>query len=875
MFFDDESIAFDVDGNSTADKYLYDDDTPVVRVKRFLGADDQVASSDLISDAASKWTSAHRLRGNAYAYVRIGWKEGLWPNGIPNISFVVQGKSLFDTRTQSTPASFGINPALMVYDYLRNSLYGLNVPASEIDTGSFDTAANVCEESVSLLAGGSEDRYAGNGILDTAATPKVVLEELLSSMAGVLTYQNGKWFVYSGEYRTPTVSLDEGDLRGGISVTTLTSRKDLFNTVRGIYIDPNSNYQPVDFPEVTNSTFVTEDNNDIIVHDTTYPFTTSAPTCQRLAKVELERVRQQIRIDIPLKLTGFQLQVGDTFQFSNDRFGWVNKVFEVDNWVLVLVDDGNGSQTPGVNISAKETASSVWSWSTEETTVEAAPDTDLPDPYVVADMSGLALDSSEDQLIRGANGRIVTRIKATWTAPTDNFVLHGGFIEVYSKLSTEVTYTLADTVPGRQAFAFITDVDDRSLYDIRIRARNYIGSLSAYHSVATHTVIGKTTPPPNVQNFNASTNLGLARFQWTALDIVDVYGYEIRYGIPGTQWQNATPLTVAKQGTSETTTAVPPGTWSFLIKAKDYVGLLSNAAAVAGPLTVSNVNVVLNAIDDGEFPGTLDNMIQHYTGVLAPESQSLASDHGFSTFDVFTVTPEVECIYTSPEIDLTTDKDVRVWGNIESALGPGMTEGIANPTLQICYRAAADAGSGDDITSELISASGTFTNCILHYTGVITPDSQSLADAVGFEVFDQFVYDPYEIAIYEGPEVDYGADNNQKLDLVQGFQSGPGETGNPEVLVEIDTHTTSNSYDGFEAFTANTFNLRFAKLRVTLNSVTTVSKITDFELIAGCWRDWIIGDIENVRYIQARINLDTTVGVAKITDFNWTIDELV
>jgi hypothetical protein len=577
IYFDDEVITLDANDEGTAARVQAHGES-YLRVKKHTGADGQTVDTFLLSDASDKWTSNHRLRGNSYLYVRLGWLDGMWPNGIPNVSAVCKGKKLYDTRTTTT--AYSVNPALAVYDYLTNTTYGLGVPAAEIDTDSFDTAANVCEESVSLDGGGSEDRYTCNGVVDTKLTPKVILEELLSSMAGTLTYQNGKWFVYAGEYRTPTVTIDESDLRSGISVTTRTSRKDLFNTVKAIYVDPNSDYQPVDMPEVTNATYVTEDNGDTITHDTSYPFTTSDSTAQRLGKIELERVRQQIRVELPLKMTGFQLQVGDTFNLTNSRFGWSSKVFEVEAWSFVLEADENGNMAPGINVTAKETASAVWTWSAEETTVDPAPDTDLPNPFNVTALTGLTLDSQETQLVRGANGRIVTRIKASWDLHSDEFVKEGGKIEVQYKKSSDSTWNPPQTLPGNATFAFITDVDDRETYDVRVRAFNYRGGFSDYTTVSDHVVIGKTSPPPNVTGFSASVNLGSVRFKWKQISILDVYGYEIRYGISGTQWSNAIPLTVAKQGTAESTVAVPPGDWIFLIKAKDYVGLYSNAAAL-------------------------------------------------------------------------------------------------------------------------------------------------------------------------------------------------------------------------------------------------------------------------------------------------------
>jgi hypothetical protein len=47
------------------------------------------------------WTTSHRQRGCAAAYVRVNFDEKLFPGGIPNITFHVRGKLVFDPRTDS------------------------------------------------------------------------------------------------------------------------------------------------------------------------------------------------------------------------------------------------------------------------------------------------------------------------------------------------------------------------------------------------------------------------------------------------------------------------------------------------------------------------------------------------------------------------------------------------------------------------------------------------------------------------------------------------------------------------------------------------------------------------------------------------------
>ena len=86
---------------------------------------------------------------------------------------------------------------------------GLGASSSEINDTSFIAAANICDETVALAGGGTENRYTFDGVVDTANTPKSNLEQMLTSMAGTLYYSNGKWSIKAGAYVTPTVTLDE------------------------------------------------------------------------------------------------------------------------------------------------------------------------------------------------------------------------------------------------------------------------------------------------------------------------------------------------------------------------------------------------------------------------------------------------------------------------------------------------------------------------------------------------------------------------------------------------------------------------------------------------------------------------------------------
>jgi len=200
-----------------------------VLIKQHLGSDDQVADYDMVQ-TIPQWTDNHRLRGISYLYVALAYDTDMFPNGIPNISAEVKGKKLYDFRTGST--AFSDNPALCIYDYLTDTRLGLGISTDNIDTASFTTMANLCDENVTKVGGGTEKRYTCNGIVYSDTAPMQVLDDMLSSCAGILSYSNGKFILKGGQYVAPTLTLTDDDFISQIGIESKKSRKDLFNTVK-------------------------------------------------------------------------------------------------------------------------------------------------------------------------------------------------------------------------------------------------------------------------------------------------------------------------------------------------------------------------------------------------------------------------------------------------------------------------------------------------------------------------------------------------------------------------------------------------------------------------------------------------------------------
>ena len=512
----------DTNGNITAtgdSEYFKEQDSntsyPYLRIQTALGTDTQGANADLISESGGKWTSAHTLSGMAYIYFRFRYDANLW-GGVPNVKAVIKGKKILDTRTSQT--AFSSNPAMIIRDYLTSDL-GLKVPAGKIDNNTVVTAANICDESQSLSGGGTENRYEAHGMISTESKPREILNELLTSMSGVLSYSNGLYKVFAAGTGTSVLSIDESDIVGELTVQSRLSRRDTFNAIKGTFISAESDWEETDYPALEVASFIAEDNGATIYRDFSLPFTTSSSMAQRIAKIQLYAARQPVHIQGVFKCTCFIADINDIIKVSNTRYGWSNKEFRVTSWGFATTPNGLL-----VNMGLTEYAASSYSWSTTEQQAMAdAPNTNLPSAFVVLTPTNLQV--SENLFTTRDNARVASRMKITWVAANDSQV---DMYQVEYKLSTDSVFISAGNTVATEAE--VLDLP-AGVYNIRVRAKNILGKVSEY--VATvFSLSGLSAAPANVTNFTLITGGGLGVLAWdksTDLDVTIGGGVEIRW----------------------------------------------------------------------------------------------------------------------------------------------------------------------------------------------------------------------------------------------------------------------------------------------------------------------------------------------------------
>jgi hypothetical protein len=301
----------------------------------------------------SEWGTDHELRGIAYVGMRFVYDQDRYINGLPNVSFVVEGRKVYDPRKDSTSeyynSSLGVsthrennpvtwqysqNPALCLLDYMRDPTYGLGEPMSSFT--DLRSAIDDCDDVVPLNSSSNQARYKCGGVIDSGNKIATNIENILSSMAGKLYYSQGKYRIkpLTDSSVAESTVITEDMMIGEVKLATRTSRRNQYNIVKGKFNDEDANYIATDYPAKTIDTYRTADGADLAL-DVDLPMTTNHDRAQVIAYSLLKKSRNQATINLRLNLSGYRYDIGDIVKVTYSKFGYVEKTFEIQHLQLI------------------------------------------------------------------------------------------------------------------------------------------------------------------------------------------------------------------------------------------------------------------------------------------------------------------------------------------------------------------------------------------------------------------------------------------------------------------------------------------------------------------------------------------------------------
>jgi hypothetical protein len=204
------------------------------------------------------------------------------------------------------------------------------VPPARIDLESFITAANICDEDITLAIGGTQKRYRTSGTVSDEDGRMDAINTYLACMNGTLRDNGGKLTLslLKNDLADPVLEFTDGDFLGEFAWDqTGGGLSQGHNIIRGRYVDPSTQslYQMAEYPEVS------LESPDGIERVMTFdlPFVEDGRRAQRLAKQVLQRhqFRGQLSAEFSAKALG--CDVGDIVHISLSALGFNEKPFRV------------------------------------------------------------------------------------------------------------------------------------------------------------------------------------------------------------------------------------------------------------------------------------------------------------------------------------------------------------------------------------------------------------------------------------------------------------------------------------------------------------------------------------------------------------------
>jgi len=332
---------------------------------------------------SSRMGSTRRYTGLAYVHLRYKLTgnskkaESPYAGGITTrITIRGKGAALPDPRDpaqdmddQSTwawDADACRNPALALLFYLLGYritnpstseellAVGKGIPANRIDLDSFAVAANICDEEIGKVGGGTEPRYRCDGVWSEGDSPTTVMDMLKATMNADLDDVGGKLrlTIFHDDLADVAAEFDDGDIIDAFEWQSVPPLDQTFNIVQGAYTDGSDVglYQQVDYPRQEAS------SPDGIDRISTFnlPMVESVGQAQRLAAMRLERQRYGGVFSAEFQATAWKVQKNSIVKLTFAQTGFTEKLFRVaemeirqDGVVpMTLVEENTAIYTP-------------------------------------------------------------------------------------------------------------------------------------------------------------------------------------------------------------------------------------------------------------------------------------------------------------------------------------------------------------------------------------------------------------------------------------------------------------------------------------------------------------------------------------------------
>ena len=531
-------------------------------------------------------------------------------NGNPNITAIIRGKKVYDSRTGIT--AYSTNPAMCLRDLILAKRYGLGrwIKQWNIDENSFIEAANYCDEIINYEGVDGTivkaKRYELNMLLDSQKNAIDWISDILANFCAYLVISNGKLALRIEKATSIShVFTDSNIVQGSLSISQL-SIDETPNRYEITYVDPFNNWSSV---KILVEDFADQKKRQKIISK----------------KVELSGVKSQnqasrlgrfyrdynascsIQVVFSTAMQAMHLEPGDVITIG---------YHSVLNGLPIRITEIKETNKGTFEISGRQYNGDIYNdalGASIQMPNYALHDSSLAG--VVPDVKNIAL--SEDGY-KTSNGTYIGHVNVSYEPPSypylSSYDIYYRYNEgdwIYSGNSIDTKYTIENTQPS--------NVIEVKVVTVNTSGRKSVGSVSLQVYLEGH-----NSPPDDISKFvvgQYQDNLSFILEGNTPNDI-DFDHIELR--LDGDNWNSAERICSFNEFPYVLrNVSISDGTHVFRVKAVDNAGNESNNDTIfiltsRNPNTFKNVILERDDVETEEY--TLKGLVKTVNGILVSQS---------------------------------------------------------------------------------------------------------------------------------------------------------------------------------------------------------------------------------------------------------------
>lgn len=468
---------------------------------------------DALSDQ-DVYTNDHKLNGTASLAISCkspGAKkyQKIFPYGIPQPSAVIDCALVYDWRdaeqSRDDPSTwkFSKNSALILAWHLCDNRFGYH---KDFDTAilpvidMWTEEANVCDETVTRAAGGSEPRYECHGWTTTDRNPKEGLNSILASCDGWLCSRgDGAILFVAGKFREKYVATISDEDIAGYTIQSDVAEEDEINRLVPRFTYPATDYTDTDtdFWEDIDAQLKT---GQVLTQEADFSWVQSWTQARRLGLREFKRIREKKHGTLDVRLSGINAAYA--------RWIKVNSTYRVPRLDGMIIENRKSSVSimkGGFTLQWRPVPTDIDAWDPETDEGSAPP---VPPKPTIKDLSTPVIDS----VVAVSNGSSVY-LRVTIDELTDDSVIPAVRYRIHDigggTAGNWIEQDFSDFTASDGLIALNTNpVPDDQLIDVEVAA---IGSKGSYSEWSASTQVTSTvdpTAPEDLLTFSAADGTG-------------------------------------------------------------------------------------------------------------------------------------------------------------------------------------------------------------------------------------------------------------------------------------------------------------------------------------------------------------------------------